>query len=105
MLRREQGGDPLDVMMPTINGDKLARMFRHHPQREYLGIVLVSSRSEKELSSLALSAQADEVVSKGTSVAAGWTPSCVQPKRRATRRGSGGSALAGLDVPSVEPWG
>jgi DNA-binding response OmpR family regulator len=54
----------LDVMLPTINGDKLARMFRSNPKGEQLGIVLVSSRSEQELRTLAVAAQADEVVSK-----------------------------------------
>jgi CheY-like chemotaxis protein len=81
----------LDVMMPTINGDKLARMFRNHPQGEYLGIVLVSSRSEKELSSLAITAQADEVVSKGD-VRRSLVDAVLRAiTRRATRRGAGGS--------------
>lgn len=54
----------LDIMMPTINGDKLARMFRNGTQGEQLAIVLVSSRSQDELSKLAEAARADEVVTK-----------------------------------------
>jgi CheY-like chemotaxis protein len=63
----EQGVDAvvLDVMMPTINGDKLARMFRSGAQGRKLGIVLVSSRSQEELAALAAAAEADEVVTKG----------------------------------------
>jgi DNA-binding response OmpR family regulator len=54
----------LDVMLPTVSGDKLARMFRQSSAGEYLGIVLVSSRSTPELRRLAESAQADDVVTK-----------------------------------------
>lgn len=54
----------LDIVMPTINGDKLARMFRNGAQGEQLAIVLVSSRPRDELSMLAEAARADEVVTK-----------------------------------------
>jgi DNA-binding response OmpR family regulator len=54
----------LDVMLPTVNGDKLARMFRQSSVGEQLGIVLVSSRPKPELRQLATMAQADDVVSK-----------------------------------------
>ena len=54
----------IDVMMPTINGDKLARVFRNNANGEQLGIVLVSSRSRSELEPLTALAQADEIVSK-----------------------------------------
>lgn len=54
----------IDVMMPTINGDKLARVFRNNAHGEHLAIVLVSSRSASELRPLTDLAQADEVVSK-----------------------------------------
>lgn len=54
----------IDVMMPTINGDKLARVFRNNAHGEHLGIVLVSSRSASELRRLTDLAQADAVVSK-----------------------------------------
>jgi DNA-binding response OmpR family regulator len=54
----------LDVMLPTVSGDKLARMFRQSSGGEQLGIVLVSSRPKPELRALAALAQADDVVSK-----------------------------------------
>ncbi|MEO8182975.1 MAG: response regulator [Deltaproteobacteria bacterium] len=54
----------LDVMLPTVNGDKLARMFRHGSGGEQLAIVLVSSRPKPELRQLATLAQADDVVTK-----------------------------------------
>ena len=62
----EQGIDAvvLDIMMPTINGDKLARMFRNGTQGERLAIVLVSSRPQGEVAKLAEAARADEVVTK-----------------------------------------
>ena len=54
----------LDVMLPTVSGDKLARMFRTSSGGEQLGIVLVSSRPKPELRQLASVAQADDVVTK-----------------------------------------
>ena len=54
----------IDVMMPTMNGDKLARVFRNNARGDQLGIVLVSSRSRADLESLTALAQADEIVSK-----------------------------------------
>lgn len=55
----------LDVMMPSINGDKLARLLRQASKSKHLTIILVSSRPLTELNDLASSAQADAVVSKG----------------------------------------
>jgi DNA-binding response OmpR family regulator len=54
----------IDVMMPTINGDKLARVFRNNAHGDQLGIVLVSSRSTDALKALTVLAQADAIVSK-----------------------------------------
>jgi two-component system, OmpR family, response regulator VanR len=54
----------LDVMLPTVSGDKLARMFRQSSGGEQLGIVLVSSRPKPELRQLAALAQVDDVVTK-----------------------------------------
>jgi CheY-like chemotaxis protein len=54
----------LDVMMPSINGDKLSRLLRQASRGKHLTIVLVSSRPLAELSQLASAAQADAVVSK-----------------------------------------
>ena len=54
----------LDVMLPTVHGDKLARMFRQSSGGEQPAIVLVSSRPKPELRELATLAQADDVVTK-----------------------------------------
>ncbi len=54
----------LDVMMPELNGDKLARLMRQNPRGTELAIVLVSSRSMLELQELARASGADAVVPK-----------------------------------------
>jgi CheY-like chemotaxis protein len=54
----------LDVMMPALSGDKLARMLRSNPRLGSLVIVLVSSASMGDLKQLAASVKADAVVSK-----------------------------------------
>lgn len=54
----------VDVMMPDICGDKLARVLRQGSRGATLAIVLVSSRPLEELRSLARSTQADGVVTK-----------------------------------------
>jgi CheY-like chemotaxis protein len=54
----------LDVMMPTISGDKLTALLRKNDQLSHLGIVLVSSAPKDELESMAKDLGADAVVSK-----------------------------------------
>lgn len=54
----------VDVMLPDISGDKLARVLRNNPRGSSLGIVLVSSRPIDELRALATVAQADGVLPK-----------------------------------------
>ena len=54
----------LDVMMPNISGDKLAKLLRQNTNGSRLAIVLVSGRSIAELEALAAAAGADAVVSK-----------------------------------------
>jgi len=54
----------LDLMMPALSGDKLAKMLRSNPRLHALVIVLVSSCSIEELTELAKSVQADGIVSK-----------------------------------------
>lgn len=54
----------VDVMLPDISGDKLARVLRQNPRGAGLAIVLVSSRPIEELRSLAAIAQADGVLPK-----------------------------------------
>ncbi len=54
----------LDVMMPEISGDKLARMLRGNPKMGRVGIVLVSSLPPTDLMRLQLESGADAVVEK-----------------------------------------
>jgi two-component system phosphate regulon response regulator PhoB len=54
----------LDVMMPDISGDKLARLLRSNPKLQRLTIVLVSSSNREDLTELASGVAADSVVSK-----------------------------------------
>lgn len=58
-------GVVLDVMLPDVDGDKLARMLRGNTKGSDLAIILVSSRPAHELELLAADAQADGVVNKG----------------------------------------
>ncbi len=54
----------IDVMLPDIDGDKLARLLRNTAKSADLAIVLVSGRSIAELDQLASAAGADGTVSK-----------------------------------------
>jgi CheY-like chemotaxis protein len=54
----------LDIMMPGLSGDKLARMLRANPRFGRIGIVLVSSCNLAELQDVAASVRADAVVLK-----------------------------------------
>ncbi|WP_437782499.1 response regulator [Sorangium sp. So ce1097] len=54
----------LDINMPTINGDKLAKLLRENAQLANLGIVLVSSCDIEQLSALGEKVGADGIVSK-----------------------------------------
>jgi CheY-like chemotaxis protein len=54
----------LDVMMPTIRGDKLAALLRKSGALPNLRVVLVSSLDEAELREMMMSAQVDAFVSK-----------------------------------------
>jgi CheY-like chemotaxis protein len=54
----------LDVMMPDISGDKLAKLLRSKPKLQRLTIVLVSSSNREDLTELASGVAADSVVSK-----------------------------------------
>jgi len=56
----------LDVMMPSINGDKLSRLLRQASKGKHLTIILVSSRPVDELQEIAQAARADAVVSKAS---------------------------------------
>jgi CheY-like chemotaxis protein len=54
----------LDIMMPGLSGDKLAKMLRANPRLGRIGIVLVSSCNLVELEKIAASVRADGVVLK-----------------------------------------
>jgi len=54
----------IDVMLPDMNGDKLARLLRENRHGARLAIVLISSRPVEELQRLATAADADAVVPK-----------------------------------------
>jgi CheY-like chemotaxis protein len=54
----------LDIMMPGLSGDKLAKMLRANPRLGRIGIVLVSSCNLAELQEIAASVRADAVVLK-----------------------------------------
>ncbi len=54
----------LDLMMPSLDGDKLTRIVRSHSAGKALGIVLVSSRPLEELEETAIAVDADAVVNK-----------------------------------------
>lgn len=54
----------VDVMMPSLRGDKLAALLRKNPRFDKLGIVLVSGATSEELLDLARDAHAAAVVEK-----------------------------------------
>lgn len=54
----------LDVMMPTIRGDRLATLLRKNAALSELGVVLVSSHPPDELAQLASEVGAEAVVGK-----------------------------------------
>ena len=54
----------IDVMLPDIDGDRLARLLRNTARSSDATIVLVSGRSTDELQALALTAGADAVLTK-----------------------------------------
>ena len=54
----------LDVMMPSIRGDKLATLLRKSPALARLGVVLISSLPETELAPLMAEVEVDAFVSK-----------------------------------------
>jgi DNA-binding response OmpR family regulator len=74
----------VDVNLPDISGDKLARVLRQNSRGAGLGIVLVSSLPLDELKALALVAQADGVLSK-SNIRAGLEPAVMQACHRRAR--------------------
>jgi DNA-binding response OmpR family regulator len=74
----------VDVNLPDISGDKLARVLRQNSRGAALGIVLVSSLPLDELRALATVAQADSVLSK-SNIRAGLEPAILQACQRRAR--------------------
>jgi DNA-binding response OmpR family regulator len=74
----------VDLNLPDIDGDKLARALRQHVRGPSLGIVLISGLSLDELTPLALIAQADSVLSKAN-IRAGLEPAIMQACQRRER--------------------
>ena len=54
----------LDVMMPGLCGDKLAKLLRNNPRMPQLAIVLVSGSDPITLTKIAAEVEADAVVPK-----------------------------------------
>ncbi len=54
----------LDIMMPGLSGDKLAKMLRANPRLGRIGIVLVSSCDVAQLEKVAANVRADAIVLK-----------------------------------------
>jgi PleD family two-component response regulator len=54
----------LDVEMPNLRGDMLAKLFRGNARIAHVGVILVSGCSTEELEDLGEKCGADEVVSK-----------------------------------------
>jgi CheY-like chemotaxis protein len=65
ILREKIDAVVLDVMMPALSGDKLAKMLRSNDRMKNLVIILVSGASDFEsLQQLARSVRADGVLAK-----------------------------------------
>ncbi len=74
----------VDVNLPDISGDKLARVLRQNSRGQALAIVLVSSLPVEELKALAVVAQADAVLSKAN-VRSGLEAAIMQAYQRRVR--------------------
>src|SRR4051812_19402350 len=95
----------LDVEMPNVRGDKLAKLFRESPRLAHVGVVLVSGCSQSELLNLGQSCGADRVVTKRQVrtelVQAVWNAWDSSAKRRAAKKkaGSTGGTQGGAPPP------
>jgi CheY-like chemotaxis protein len=55
----------VDIMMPALSGDRLAKLLRNNPRFRGLGVVLVTGDANVDLAGLAREVSADAVVHKG----------------------------------------
>lgn len=72
----------LDVMMPSMRGDKLAALLFKNPRLKSLGVVLVTGAAATELATLASEVKAAAIVSKSS-----LDQELLPAVRRAARRG------------------
>jgi CheY-like chemotaxis protein len=79
----------VDLFMPALSGDKLAKMLRQNRRMDGLAIVLVSGASDDELSELRKSVQADAVVSK-SDIRKRLLPALSSARAAQSRRGLAG---------------
>ncbi len=54
----------LDVMMPSLRGDKLANLLRKNPRLQHLGVILVTGALPEELEEVADLVDAQAVIEK-----------------------------------------
>jgi CheY-like chemotaxis protein len=54
----------IDVMMPTLDGDKKTRMLKDDPATSKIPVLLLSSKPEKELAQLVAESSADGFIRK-----------------------------------------
>ena len=64
IIQREVKVVVLDVHLPAMRGDNLARLFRKNEKLSDVKVILISGADVAELRSLAESAQVDDMVSK-----------------------------------------
>jgi CheY-like chemotaxis protein len=74
----------IDIMMPSLSGDKLAQLLRQNPRLSSLAVILISSRPSEELAELARAVGADATVNKAD-VRAKFVPAIEAAARRRMR--------------------
>lgn len=93
----------LDINMPTINGDKLAKLLRDNSQLSNLGIVLVSSCDIEQLSAIGKKVGADGIVSK-SKLHVALAPAVERAAAlRAARAGTSSSSTSTSTFPTTIP--
>jgi two-component system cell cycle response regulator DivK len=54
----------LDVLMPNLRGDMVAKLFRNNPRLRHVGVILISGCAVEELAEMGAECGADAVLSK-----------------------------------------
>jgi PleD family two-component response regulator len=91
----------LDVEMPNLRGDMLAKLFRSNARIAHVGVILVSGCDSDELERLGTACGADEVVSKRHVRSS--LPNAVQKSWIHSRRRAAASADGKRSAPNPEP--